>query len=197
MKLNWIIHVGLCEIRASVWTICFLFSETTRLAVGPIQAPIPGLPRCFSGVKEAGAWGWLFTSIWCLGCEWVELYFYSLHAFMTWTWKYYYYYYYYYYYCMNSPLFSVTCQTSPSARLVSVANHLRKDVDILRKPIASFKQTLAFCNVYKIWGFCASTSFTVLSFIAEVCIFFFYFVFRFCVFVFCLVTDTSAVEPRP
>jgi hypothetical protein len=61
---------------------------------------------------------------------------------------------------MSSSLFSVTCQTSPFARCVSAANHLHKDVDILRKPIALFKHILAFCNAYKIWGFCASTSFT-------------------------------------
>ena len=71
---------------------------------------------------------------------------------------------------MNSSLFPVTCQTSPFARRVSAANHLREDVYILRKPIVLFKHILAFCNAYKIWGFCASTSFT-LFFIAVTCSF--------------------------
>jgi hypothetical protein len=42
----------------------------------------------------------------------------------------------------NSFLFSDTSKNSPSARCVSAANHLCKDVDILRKTTGSFNQIL-------------------------------------------------------
>jgi hypothetical protein len=42
----------------------------------------------------------------------------------------------------NSSLFTATSKNYPSARYVSVANHLCKDVDIIRKPITSLKQIL-------------------------------------------------------
>ena len=43
----------------------------------------------------------------------------------------------------NSSLFTANCKTSPSARCVSAANRLCKDVDIFRKPINTLKQILS------------------------------------------------------
>jgi hypothetical protein len=42
----------------------------------------------------------------------------------------------------NSSLFTVTCTNSPTARCVTAANRVCKDVDIFRKPITSLKQFL-------------------------------------------------------
>jgi hypothetical protein len=42
----------------------------------------------------------------------------------------------------NSSLFAATCKNSPSARRVSAADLLCKDVDILRKPVISLKWLL-------------------------------------------------------
>ena len=57
---------------------------------------------------------------------------------------------------------------------------------------------MAFCNAYKMWGFCVSTSFTVLFFIAVVtCVFPVLVSFlHICVLGVGSVIDTSAVEPR-
>jgi hypothetical protein len=89
----------------------------------------------------------------------------------------------------NSPLLTVTCTNSPTARCVTAANRVCKDVDIFRKPVTSLKQflcwnwtyltslTLTYLYFFRVQGFCPSdftyllNSFDCLFFCLFVCLF--------------------------
>lgn len=66
-----------------VWILAggreFLFSKTSRLAVGPTQPPVQWVPGLLSGNKAVRVWCCPFTSFQRNGWEWVKLYFCSPH----------------------------------------------------------------------------------------------------------------------